>query len=227
LQSAPYGPPENLIPLVKHLRSQVLAYLQEPVFSRDEESVQNNQDMMHKAVDYFEKISQLMSSDTEAKALTRNHIFRIEKLVKIFEEYKAHSERAFEKIRLYLTTVNTFFKDSSKAVFFHPEIGELFFYITQGEDSKVGHLKDVDLLSSGEKQILILLTYVCFGTEAMFLIDEPELSLHPKWQEAFLDALKQLLGSSKTQLVIATHSPSIVGTNRHDVKVLLPYNIPR
>ncbi|MBK7680426.1 MAG: ATP-binding protein [Chitinophagaceae bacterium] len=57
----------------------------------------------------------------------------------------------------------------------------------------------------------------------IFIIDEPELSLHPKWQEDFLAAVEALTPKN-TQLIIATHSPIIVGNNADYCKVLLPYN---
>ena len=42
----------------------------------------------------------------------------------------------------------------------------------------------------------------------VFLIDEPELHLHPKWQRHVLPALQRLLPNS--QIIAATHSPWVV-----------------
>jgi predicted ATP-binding protein involved in virulence len=39
-------------------------------------------------------------------------------------------------------------------------------------------------------------------------VDEPELSLHIKWQELFVTAVQE--ASPKLQLILATHSPSII-----------------
>jgi predicted ATP-dependent endonuclease of OLD family len=51
-----------------------------------------------------------------------------------------------------------------------------------------------------------------FGEESnrssVLIIDEPELSLHLKWQEMFVDAISE--ASPDTQLILATHSPSII-----------------
>ncbi|MBK9938681.1 MAG: ATP-binding protein [Chitinophagaceae bacterium] len=77
----------------------------------------------------------------------------------------------------------------------------------------------------GEKQILITFNLFKISRQKWynFIIDEPELSLHPKWQEDFLAAVEALTPKN-TQLIIATHSPIIVGNNADYCKVLLPYN---
>ena len=65
-------------------------------------------------------------------------------------------------------------------------------------------------LSSGEKQILILLTQALLSKRnpVIFVADEPELSLHVEWQEQLLSALTRLAG--RCQFIVATHSPDIV-----------------
>ena len=67
------------------------------------------------------------------------------------------------------------------------------------------------LLSSGEKQILILLTQALlrFNNPMVYIADEPELSLHVTWQEKLLKSVV-MLGGQK-QIIVATHSPDIVG----------------
>lgn len=73
--------------------------------------------------------------------------------------------------------------------------------------------KYVDLLSlsSGEKQLLILMAHARFGSVKgrTFIVDEPELSLHMRWQEMLVDALIE--GNQDNQFIFATHSPEIVG----------------
>jgi predicted ATP-dependent endonuclease of OLD family len=43
----------------------------------------------------------------------------------------------------------------------------------------------------------------------VYVADEPELSLHVEWQEILLRSLINL--AEELQLVVATHSPDIVG----------------
>jgi predicted ATPase len=80
------------------------------------------------------------------------------------------------------------------------------------DGSKI-HRKD---LSSGEKQLLILmLTVLCQDEQpSLLLLDEPELSLHLKWQYRLIEILRNL--NPNCQLVIATHSPSIFNDGWRD-----------
>jgi len=67
-------------------------------------------------------------------------------------------------------------------------------------------------LSSGEKQIIIMIAHLIFEEaqkpSGVFIIDEPELSLHIAWQEIFVNSIVE--ASPKTQFILATHSPSII-----------------
>ena len=67
------------------------------------------------------------------------------------------------------------------------------------------------MLSSGEKQLFILLgeTFLQRNQPYVFITDEPELSLHVKWQEQLIGNLRSL--NDAAQIVAATHSPDIVG----------------
>lgn len=87
---------------------------------------------------------------------------------------------------------------------------------------------DLDDLSSGEKSIIQmfyplvereikhLLATIGAGQEPgdrlelCVLIDEPELHLHPNLQLKVLDYLRVLTSGTRTQVIVATHSPSIV-----------------
>jgi energy-coupling factor transporter ATP-binding protein EcfA2 len=71
---------------------------------------------------------------------------------------------------------------------------------------------DVMDLSSGEKQLVLLLASVTAarGRPALFLIDEPELSLNYEWQRDLVQHLSTLTEDSPTQLVLATHSLEIL-----------------
>jgi predicted ATPase len=62
-------------------------------------------------------------------------------------------------------------------------------------------------LSSGEKQILMFLTYNALNEETAFFIDEPELSLHTDWQRLLFPTL--MAQGSTNQFFVATHSPFI------------------
>lgn len=69
-------------------------------------------------------------------------------------------------------------------------------------------------LSSGEKQILILLIQALLKMDkpCIYIADEPELSLHVIWQERLIPSIRAL--AEKAQIIVATHSPDIVGEYR-------------
>ena len=65
-------------------------------------------------------------------------------------------------------------------------------------------------LSSGEKQLVIILGEALLQQSApwIYIADEPELSLHVKWQEKLIENLRRL--NPQAQIVCATHSPDVV-----------------
>lgn len=66
----------------------------------------------------------------------------------------------------------------------------------------------LDLLSSGEKKLLLIFIICLFCEDKTLIIDEPELSLSIVWQEQLLpDLLNQTLVK---KIIVATHSPSIM-----------------
>lgn len=50
-----------------------------------------------------------------------------------------------------------------------------------------------------------------FGQKGIYLLDEPEAALSPERQLAFLRVIKDLEQQGKSQFIIATHSPIILG----------------
>lgn len=68
-------------------------------------------------------------------------------------------------------------------------------------------------LSSGEQHEIVLMYELLFKTapNSLLLIDEPEISLHVKWQKSFIQDLKRIRDIVGFDALIATHSPFIVG----------------
>jgi energy-coupling factor transporter ATP-binding protein EcfA2 len=72
-----------------------------------------------------------------------------------------------------------------------------------------GGILDLEKLSSGEKQVVALFFHLFIeDTNAFVIIDEPEISLSLRWQE---DILSDILEANVTGLVVATHSPFVIG----------------
>lgn len=81
--------------------------------------------------------------------------------------------------------------------------------------SKNGETFGYQRLSMGEKQILLLLLMVSNTQEApcIFLMDEPDLSMHIDWKEILVSELHNL--NPNMQIILSTHAPSVI-TGWHD-----------
>lgn len=72
-------------------------------------------------------------------------------------------------------------------------------------------------LSSGEQHELVLFYNLLFRVNpgVLVLIDEPEISLHVKWQKLFIGDVLKIARLSRFKFVVATHSPQIMGPWRN------------
>ena len=80
-------------------------------------------------------------------------------------------------------------------------------------EDDVGRELALDSLSSGEQHELVLHYDLLFRVpeNTVVLVDEPELSLHVAWQKRFLPDVLEVAKLSSLDVVVATHSPFIVG----------------
>lgn len=71
----------------------------------------------------------------------------------------------------------------------------------------------LSVLSSGEQHLIVLIGKLVFSTnpESLVLIDEPEISFHPEWQEKFLSILEEIRKLNGFSVLVATHSPILIG----------------
>lgn len=77
-----------------------------------------------------------------------------------------------------------------------------------------GQYEKLDVLSSGERQVLTMLFCATHMSEAdgVMLIDEPEISLHVDWQRIILDEIIKQAGNR--QIITCTHAPEVVADHR-------------
>jgi predicted ATPase len=70
----------------------------------------------------------------------------------------------------------------------------------------------VNSASSGELTVISSVLYITssISSKCIILIDEPENSLHPKWQTEYVRQLVDLFYRYEPKIVIATHSPLII-----------------
>lgn len=102
-------------------------------------------------------------------------------------------------------TLNEYFQDSGKEIVKDPDDHKITLKRIGSEGSMSWHL-----LSRGEKTLIYMFFMVFLYKEKVkiFLLDEPEISLHVKWQEHLIKDLTTL--APNTQFIITTHSPNLV-----------------
>ena len=82
--------------------------------------------------------------------------------------------------------------------------------------------KTFGLLSEGEQQAIIIkgLTELLSEKNSLFLFDEPDTYLHPKWQRQFITDIENTIDSSsnsENSFVIATHSPQLLSNAKSEL----------
>ncbi len=116
--------------------------------------------------------------------------------------FKATYDDIYAKKNMFIDCVNRLFEKTGKIVDYDKNEHLIF---RQGETIITPYH-----LSSGEKQLLIILLHVLLQNNhpGIIVMDEPEISLHLEWQETLLDHIRQL--NEHIQVIIATHSPGIM-----------------
>ncbi len=129
--------------------------------------------------------------------------------------YPDRAAQISARIDKFFKLVDSLFVETGKHVHIQPTTNTLVFDIA-------GHtIIPLDRLSSGEKQLLLILTTVFLQEEkpAILLLDEPEISLHITWQEKLITVLREL--NPNCQLLLTTHSPGIFASGWEDKLVFI------
>jgi predicted ATPase len=126
---------------------------------------------------------------------------RTQHIISLTQKAEAQKQEIFQPIKQYVEIIKSFIEDKE------------FKFSPTGEFQIFRENKQISFeqLSSGEKQLLILLTETLLqkGEPFVFLADEPEISLHIEWQAKIVSSIKEL--NQKAQVIVATHSPEIAG----------------
>ena len=109
----------------------------------------------------------------------------------------------------------------------HVELRPLRFVVSEKLDRGPPRKRSLEQLSGGYQAVLALAADLAWRmaqanphrpnaleSEAIALIDEVELHLHPSWQQRILDDLMRTF--QNTQFIVSTHSPQILTTVRTD-----------
>jgi hypothetical protein len=161
---------------------------------------------------FFKQITSLAGVEIDKESpqflewiINKPQIDRIDGIFEIVEDYSKKVADLLSPIDKFLSLVNRFLTDSKKQL----EIDSVGYLEVAMKGQKN---KTLEALSSGERQILVMLAHLAISEETkragIFIVDEPELSLHLKWQEIFVDSI--LEASPSTQFILATHAPSII-----------------
>lgn len=210
------------------LELQVLDFLKESSRAHKGKHAKKQNDPLTKIQSHFTALRKLATfkagKDNLLYLANINQFIKINSLVEEFDTFEREMRRLHEPIKIFLGTINKFLADSAKEIYYDKESFSVKFRILGKDNAIIDEGRDIVNLSSGEKQLLILLTYLKhLSRKNIFIIDEPELSLHPKWQLEFLQAVEALMPAG-AQLILATHSPEIIGDRKNQCTVLLPYN---
>ena len=122
--------------------------------------------------------------------------------------------RINQRIKTLFETVNRLFAKTQKTIQIDPHTNHLIFI----DDGEVIPLYK---LSSGEKQLLLILMRVFLMEEQPYilLMDEPEISLHIEWQYKLFEEIRHL--NPNCQIITSTHSPSLFGDGWGDKLVFV------
>ncbi|MFO7945258.1 MAG: AAA family ATPase [Armatimonadota bacterium] len=133
---------------------------------------------------------------------------RVDSIVDTLDTLEDERRDIFELRDQFIATCNTFFRDKTLEV--ASGSGELTCFLDDrsaagGESNEI----PLEKLSSGEKQLLVLFLETVVQDEqvCVFIADEPEISLHVRWQQKLLAKIKEL--NPNSQVIVATHSPDI------------------
>ena len=123
-------------------------------------------------------------------------------------------EHIYEQCNTFLKIVNS--KLRNKSLFISKDFGFVIKSLASQDDNENNNI-DPKQLSSGEQHHIVLFYQLIFkNTEnTIFLVDEPEISLHVDWQRKFLSDIESITNVKETSFIIATHSPQIIGSRRN------------
>ncbi len=155
-------------------------------------------------------LAQFDSVDEMKCAIMALYIEDTKQKLSVFDDFA-------RRIKLFIGIINR--KFSHKEIKIHRVDGFVIEGKFEGEYQK---LPSTELLSFGEQHQIILTYNLLFPIlpNSLILIDDPEISLHISWQKQFLSDLLEIVKISNFDVIIATHSPFIVG-NRDDLMVAL------
>ncbi len=121
--------------------------------------------------------------------------------------------RMQERIDKFFELINSLFLMTGKTIDIDDKNRVIF--------RKGKQIIDMNKLSAGEKQILLLLftLFLMEDRSTVLLLDEPEISLHIEWQDKLIQLMQDL--NPNCQIIMTTHSPNIFADGWEDKLVFI------
>lgn len=135
-------------------------------------------------------------------------------------EKELSAKEAYEKLKDFM---NNIFNDMDMQISFKSLDKDKNIYF----ENRSGETISIDSLSTGEKELLskVFYLYVSDIKDSIIMIDEPEISLHPSWQNRVVNIYKNFAKKNNNQIIIATHSPQIISsTPDESLRILVKEN---
>lgn len=154
-----------------------------------------------------------------ATIIASERMKRVNDIIELSEEMDVSRMNVNKRINKFIDIVNNFFISTSVPKKIIIDNAKLSFELIKNEKKY-----DIGLLSSGEKQIIIFFANLLFNFEdkesSIFIVDEPELSLHLSWQRMYIDQILSL--DKNIQLIFATHAPEMINSHYDKMIELTP-----
>lgn len=203
-----------LLKLANNIREQETNEYTKNAYFADVKTIQDNLEQLYR----FGLVNEIESRKIPKDAFSSEYAL----VFKVFAENFKNKLKIFDvllkKLELYLEVINNKFLYKQMKISYDNGIE-----IIDDKGSKI----DLTKLSSGEKELIIMYFNLIFNTVEtngkdyrVFLVDEPEISLHIEWQSQVLNDLEKILEVSldkNEQFIICTHSPQIIGNRWENI----------
>lgn len=127
------------------------------------------------------------------------------RMLQLFTSQDPEAQQKAQRIAMekqnFQDIVDGLFKDTGKLI--QRDKNEIYF-------TSFGETIEPYKLSSGEKQILIILLSVLVQDrkKCVLFMDEPEISLHIEWQQRLISIVRSI--NPNVQIIMTTHSPAVI-----------------
>jgi len=128
-----------------------------------------------------------------------------------YSQLRKYINSIFQELDLFIEFDSILANSKNKEIFFRNKNGDKF---------------SIDEVSTGENTLFAKVLYLYLNEikNKVILIDEPELSLHPSWQNKILKVYENFAKTNNCQIIIATHSPHIIGSAKNEYLRVLTFN---